>query len=230
MSELWFWGGAHHLINQLAILKKEKSRHAPDLVVAGRTRMKGGVQGGCLDPAQVFPVKPVNQGGQGLARTAGRGVEINHNRQLGLADKGLEFIIRQFDGLGLVPKLQRSSAFTALGMQMLTIGRNPVLTGAGWTGDDKGIHDSVPLVKEFRRAADSARNNGSLGDLCQGGKVGQSSGNRQACKYANGLEKGESNKGIKHRGAKGRSVFVDGQSRAGVPSLADALESPLPGL
>jgi len=190
LPELWFGGGAHHLINHLAILKKEKSRHAPDLVVAGRTRMKSGVQGGYLDPAQVFPVKPVNQGSQGLAWAAGRGIEVNHYRQGGTLEKILEFMIRQFDGLGFVPKLQRSSAFTAFGTQMLTIGRNPVFTGAGWAGDDKGIHDSVPLVKEFRRAADSARKNVSLGDPCQGAEFGQSSRNRQACKYANGLEKG----------------------------------------
>lgn len=169
LPELWLRRGAHHLINQLAVLKKEKSGHTPDLVMASCTGMKGGVQGGYLDSAQVFPVKPVNQGSQGLAWAAGRRIEVNHYRQGGTLEKILEFMIRQFDGLGFVPKLQRSSAFTAFGTQMLAIGRNTVLTGAGWTGDDKGIHDSVPLVKEFRRAADSARKNVSLDDPCQGG-------------------------------------------------------------
>jgi hypothetical protein len=33
-------------------------------------------------------------------------------------------------------------------MQMLSISRNPVLTGAGWAGDDKGIHDSIPHARD----------------------------------------------------------------------------------
>jgi hypothetical protein len=139
------------LINQFAILKKEKSGHTPDLVVACRTRMKGGVKGSDMDPAQVFPVKPVNQRGQGLAGTAGRRVKVNHHRQSDPAKKILKFMIRQFDGLGIFPKIKRSPAFTALGAQMLSIGRNSVLTGAGWAGDDKGIHDSVPHVRDFTK-------------------------------------------------------------------------------
>jgi len=149
LPELWFGGSAHHLINHLAIPKKEKSGHPPDLVVAGRTRMPGSVKGRNMDPAQVFPVKPVNQRGQGLAGTAGRGVKVNHHRQGGPAEKILEFMIRQFDGLGISPKIQRGPAFTALGMQVLSIGGNPVLTGAGWAGDDKGIHGSVPHARGF---------------------------------------------------------------------------------
>jgi hypothetical protein len=103
LPELWFGGSAHHLVNQLAILKKEKSGHPPDLVVAGSSRMQGGVQGGDMDPAQVFPVKPVNQRGQGLTGTAGRRVEVNHHRQGGLPEKFLKLMIRQFDGLGISP-------------------------------------------------------------------------------------------------------------------------------
>lgn len=72
LPELRFGGSAHHLINHLAILKKEKSGYPPDLVVASRTRMKGSVKGSDMDPAQVFPAQPMNQRGQGLAGTAGR--------------------------------------------------------------------------------------------------------------------------------------------------------------
>ena len=138
------------MINHLAILKKEKRWHPPDLVVAGRTRMAGSIQGGDMDPAQVFPVKAVNQWGQGLTGTAGRRVEVNHHRQGGLAEKFLKFMIRQFDGLGISPKVKRGPAFTTLGTQMLPISRNSVLSGAGWAGDEKGIHDSVPHTGDFQ--------------------------------------------------------------------------------
>jgi hypothetical protein len=149
LPELWFGGSANHLINHLAVLKEEKGGHPPDLVVAGRTRMKRSVQGRDMDPAQVFPIKLLNQRGQRLTGAAGRGVEVNHHRQGGPADKILKFMIRQFDGLGLFPKIKMGPAFTALGSQMLSVGRNSVFTGAGWAGDDKGIHDFVASGKGF---------------------------------------------------------------------------------
>jgi hypothetical protein len=130
LAELYFRRSADHLINHLAIAKEEKGGHPPDLVVAGRSRMLGGVQGCDMDPAQVFPVKPVNDGGQGLAGTAGRGIKVNHHRQDGPAKKSLKFMIGQFDGLGRLPKIQSDPAFTALGTKMLFVSGNSVLTGA----------------------------------------------------------------------------------------------------
>ena len=41
---------------------------------------------------------------------------------------------------------------------MLAIGRDPVLAGAGWAGDDKGVHDFFPLVKKIRMTAMAIRN------------------------------------------------------------------------
>ncbi len=131
--------------------------------------MPGRVKGRDMDPAQVFPVQPVNQRGQGLTGAASRGVKVNHHRQGGPADKILEFMIRQFDGLGISPKIQRGPAFTALGTQMLAIGWNSVLTGAGWAGDDKGIHSFVPHARDFQNGDnDDVRKNVSLCGLCQG--------------------------------------------------------------
>jgi hypothetical protein len=147
LAELYFRGSADHLINHLTIAKEEKGGHTPDLVMAGRSRMLGGVQGRDMDPAQVFPIKPVNDRGQGLAGTAGRGVKVNHHRQDGPAKKILEFMIRQFNGLGRFSKIKSDPAFTALGMQMLFVGGNSVFTGAGWAGGDKGIHGSIPQTR-----------------------------------------------------------------------------------
>ncbi len=138
-------------------MKKEKCRHPPDLVVASRPRMQGSVQGSDMDPAQIFPIEPVNQRGQGLTGTAGWGIKVNHHRQGGPAEKVLEVIIRQFDGLGLFPKIKSGPAFTALGVQMLSIGRNSILTGAGWAVDDKGIHDSVPHARDFQKEYNNDR-------------------------------------------------------------------------
>jgi hypothetical protein len=179
LPELWFGGSANHLINHLAVPKKEKGGYSPDLVVAGRTRMKGSVKGRDMDPAQVFPVKPLNQRGQRLTGAAGRGVKVNHHRQGGPADKILKFMIRQFDGQGLFPKIKRGSAFAALGPQMLSVGGNSVFTGAGWAGDDKGIHDFVPQARDFQKGCyNDVRKNVSLRGPCQGAKGGQYSINR----------------------------------------------------
>jgi hypothetical protein len=35
-------------------------------------------------------------------------------------------------------------------MQMLPVGRDSVLAGARWAGDDKSIHDFVPHARDFR--------------------------------------------------------------------------------
>jgi hypothetical protein len=104
-----------------------------------------------MDPAQIFPVQPVNQRGKGLTGTAGRGIKVNHHRQVGPAEKILKFMIRQFNGLSISPKIKRVPAFTAFRAQMLSICRNSVLTGAGWAGNNKGIHDSVPHARDFRK-------------------------------------------------------------------------------
>jgi hypothetical protein len=179
LPELRFGRGTNHLIHQLTIVKKEKSGDPADLVMTGRSRMQGSIQGGNMDPAQVFPAQPVNQRGQGLTGATGRRVKVNHHRQGGPAEKALELMVRQFNGLGISPKIKRGPAFTTLGTQMLAIGRDSVLAGAGWAGNDKGIHGSVPHARDFqKRSIDDMRKNASLRGPCQGVTVKQHSINR----------------------------------------------------
>jgi hypothetical protein len=132
--------GSGNLIDNFAVFKKNKGWDSPDSVVGGAERVFAGVDLGDNHAPEKMTRNPVNNRSQRPARAAAWRIQVEQQRQVGLADQLGSLLVADFNRHGVCGHGQRGLAFTAPRFTMLFAGGHFILGLAAGACNNQSIH------------------------------------------------------------------------------------------
>ena len=141
-----FRQGADNLVGNLAVFEKNKGWDAPDSVLSGADVVCAGVDLGDDRPPEKTARQSLYHRGQHPAGTAARRIEIEHNRQVGLADYLRNILVGKLDRCGVIGHGQSGLAFAAARLTVLFDGGHFVLGLTAWTCNNQAIHGMLSVT------------------------------------------------------------------------------------
>ena len=143
-----FGQGPDNLIDNLAVFKKNKGWNAPNPVLPGTEMVSAGIDLGDDHPTEKMARQPVDNRRQRPAGAATWRIEVEHQRQIGLADHLRSVLVGKLNRRGVAGHGQRSLAFAAARATVLFAGGHFIFGLAAWTCNNQGIHGMMSVKKD----------------------------------------------------------------------------------
>lgn len=147
--------GPDNLIDNQAVFKENKGRDALDSVVSGGEMVCAGVDFGDDRPTEKLSCQPIYDRSQRPTGSAAWRIQVEHQRQVGLADHLRGVSVGKFHRRDVPGHGQRGLAFAAAWATMLFDGDHFILGLAAWTCNNQGIHGMMPF--KFKEKDDKGR-------------------------------------------------------------------------